>query len=120
MQLQGYLNSLTSTEIIRLIIIIIRDRQRWGKRKTIHLSLHHQNDSCITMGSDESHFIVSINCVGQSRNFKTVSTKHNLFEEKGVPPEAESSRKLGPNSAYQQLGKLVKRCLPDAPGSVSV
>ena len=44
MQLQGYLNSLSwcfkSTETIRLIIIIIRDRQRRGKRKTIHLSLH--------------------------------------------------------------------------------
>ena len=32
----------------------------WGKRETIkklYLSLHchHQNDSCIKMGSDESH-----------------------------------------------------------------
>ena len=28
----------------------------------IHLSLHclHQNDSCIKMGSDESHFILSL------------------------------------------------------------
>ena len=32
-----------------------------GKRESIYLSLHchHQNDSCIKMGSDESHFIVS-------------------------------------------------------------
>ena len=36
-------------------------RMRWGKREIIYLSLHchHQNDSCIKMGSDESHFNVS-------------------------------------------------------------
>ena len=58
---------------------------RWGERKIIYLSLHchHQNDSCITMGSDESHFNVSIGSDGQSH--RTVSTNHNLFEEKGEP-----------------------------------
>ena len=32
------------------------------ERETIHLSLlcHHQNDSCIKMGIDESHFTVSL------------------------------------------------------------
>ena len=32
-----------------------------GERETIYLSLHchHQNDPCIKMGSDESHFNVS-------------------------------------------------------------
>ena len=52
----------------------------------LHLSLHchHQNDSCIKMGSDERHFNVSsVHCEGQSH--KTVSTDHNLFEEKGEP-----------------------------------
>ena len=44
---------------------------------------HHQNDFCIKMGSDESHFNVSVGSDGQSR--KTVSTNHNLFEEKGEP-----------------------------------
>ena len=50
-----------------------------------HLSLqcHHQNDSCIKMGSDESHFNVSVGSDGQSH--KTVSTNHNLSEEKGEP-----------------------------------
>ena len=43
------------------------------------------------MGSDESHFNVSVGSDGQSH--KTVSTNHNLFEEKGEP-------KRGP-SAYQ-------------------
>ena len=33
-----------------------------GKREIIYLPLHcdHQNDSCIKMGSDESHFNVSL------------------------------------------------------------
>ena len=35
------------------------------------------------MGSDESHFNVSAESDGQSH--KTVSTNHNLFEEKGEP-----------------------------------
>ena len=78
----------TSTETIRLI----RDGEkggkgvgRWGKREIIYLSLHchHQNGSCIKMGSDESHFNVSVGSDGQSH--RTVSTNHNLFEEKGEP-----------------------------------
>ena len=58
---------------------------RWGVREIIYLSLHchHQNDFCIKMGSDESHFYVSVGSDGQSH--KTVSTNHNLFEEKGEP-----------------------------------
>jgi len=35
------------------------------------------------MGSDESHFNVSVGSDGQSH--KTVCTNHNLFEEKGEP-----------------------------------
>ena len=50
-----------------------------GKWEIIYLSLHchHQNDSCIKMGSDESHFNVSLGSDGQSH--KTMSTNHNLF-----------------------------------------
>ena len=35
---------------------------RWGEREIRYLSLHchHQNDSCIKMGSDESSFNVSL------------------------------------------------------------
>ena len=43
----------------------------------------HKNDSCIKMGSDESHFNVSVGSDGQSH--RTVPTNHNLFEEKGEP-----------------------------------
>ena len=58
---------------------------RGGKREIIYISLHchHQNDFCVKMGSDESHFNVSVGNDGQS--YKTLSTNHNLFEEKGEP-----------------------------------
>ena len=58
-----------------------------GEREIIYLSLHchHQNDSCIKMGSNESHFNVSVGSDGQSHNYKTESANHNLSEEKGEP-----------------------------------
>ena len=57
----------------------------WGEREIIYLSLHchRQNDSCIKTGRDERHFDVSVESDGQSH--KTVSTNHNLFEEKEEP-----------------------------------
>ena len=70
---------------------LIRDGEKGGRghggggggREIIYLPLHchHQNDFCIKMGSDESHFNVSVGSDGQSH--KTVSTNYNLFEEKG-------------------------------------
>ena len=81
-----------STETIRLI----RDGEKEGMgyggggrgRLYIYYTYHyvhcnHQNDSCIKMGSNQSHFNVSVGSDGQSH--KTVSTNHNLFEEKGEP-----------------------------------
>ena len=71
---------LTSTETIRLI----RDGEKGGKGKLIYLSLHchHQNDSCIKMGSDESHFNVSsVVRVKVTRQCPQTTT----FEEKGEP-----------------------------------
>ena len=68
---------------------VMRDEEkgvwRWGKRNIIYLSLrcHHQNDSCIKLGSDESHFNVSVGSDGQSH--KTVSTNNDLSEENGEP-----------------------------------
>ena len=63
----------------------------------LYLSLHchHQNDSCIKMGSDENHFSF-VNCEGQ--NHKTMSTNHNfqrgggggrrgMKKENGVPAD---------------------------------
>ena len=50
-----------------------------GEREIMYLSLHcrHQNDSCIKMGGDESHFNVSVGSDGQS--YRTISTKHTTF-----------------------------------------
>ena len=63
---------------------------RWGEREIIYLSphCHHQNDFCIKVGSDESHFYVSVGSDGQSH--KTVSTKHNISEKKGKPKRYRS------------------------------
>ena len=49
----------------------------------LSLHCHHQNDFCIKVGSNESHFNVSVGSDGQSH--RTVSTNHNLSEEKGEP-----------------------------------
>ena len=51
-----------------------------GDYITLLLHCHHQNYSCIMMGSDESPFNVSVGSDGQ--NHKTVSTNHNLSKEK--------------------------------------
>ena len=49
---------LKSTETTRLI----RDGEKGEEREIIYPSLpcHHQNDSCIEMGNDESHVNVSL------------------------------------------------------------
>ena len=56
---------------------------RWERgRGIIYLSLHchHQNDSCIKMGSDESHFNVSLTVRDKvTRQCPQTTT----FEEKG-------------------------------------
>ena len=50
------------------------------------------DDFCIKMGSVESHFNVSVGSDGQSH--KTVSTNHNLFEEKGEPKRYQRTEVL--------------------------
>ena len=69
---------------------------RLGEREIIYLSLHchHQNDSCIKMGSDESHFNVSL-IVRDKVTRQCPQT--TILELKGRA-EADSNR--GP-SAYQ-------------------
>ena len=56
---------------------------RWRKREIIYLSLHchHQNDSCIKVGSDESHFNVSLIVRDKVTN-ETVSTNHKFWKRK--------------------------------------
>ena len=56
---------------------------RWVEREIIYLSLHchHQNDFCIKVGSDESHFNVSlIDDLRKSRGLHSVSAyRHGLY-----------------------------------------
>ena len=55
-----------------------------GESEIIRLSLlcHHQNDSCIKMGSDESHFNVSLIVRDKVTRLIPQTT---TFEEKGEP-----------------------------------
>ena len=52
-----------------------------GDYTSVTLHCHHQNESCIKMGSYGSHFIVSL-IVRASH--KTVSTDHNFGRERRV------------------------------------
>ena len=79
---------------------------RWGKRGIIHLSLHchHQNDSCIKVGSDESHFNVSL--IVRDKVTRPCPQTATFWRER----RAEAASNRGP-SAYQPnalpLGSLV-------------
>ena len=55
---------------------------RW-RLYTYRYTVSTKNDFCIKMGSDESHFNVSVGSDGQSH--RTVPTNHNLFEGKRGP-----------------------------------
>ena len=59
---------------------------RWGEREIIYLSLHchHQHDSCIKMGSDESYFNVSL-IVRDKVTRQCPET--TIFEQKGEPKQ---------------------------------
>ena len=64
-----------------------------GKREIINLSLHchHQNDSCIKMGSDESHFNVSLIVKDKvTRQCPQTTT----FEDKGEPKQNQTEALL--------------------------
>ena len=57
-----------------------------GEREIIYLSLHchHQNDSCIKMGSDESHFSFSLIV---SKKVIRQCPQTTTFEDKGEPKQ---------------------------------
>ena len=60
-----------------------------GKREIIYLSLqcHHQNDSCIKMGSDRSHFNVSLIVRDKATRQCPQTT---ASEEKGQPKQIQT------------------------------
>ena len=72
-----------STETMRHIRDGEKGVRRWGgKEDYVYLSLHchHQNDFCVKMGSDESHFNVSLIVRDKVRRWCLQTT---TFEEKG-------------------------------------
>ena len=57
----------------------------WGRRRLyLTLHCHHQNDSGIKTGSDESRFNVSL-IVRDKVAFKTVSAQTTTFEDRREP-----------------------------------
>ena len=70
----------------------------WGERGIIYLSLHchHHNDSCIKMGSDESHFNVSL-IVRDKVTRKCPQTA--TFEENGEPKRIRTEVSYQPNAS---------------------
>ena len=75
-----------STETISLIRDGGKGVWRWGEREIIYLSLHchHQNDFCIKVGSDVSHFNVSLIVRDKVTRQRPQTT---TFEEKGEPKQ---------------------------------
>ena len=82
---------------------LIRNREnggkgvwRCGKGDIVYLSLHchHQNDTCIKVGSDQSRFNVSL--IVWVKVTRQVSTDHNFSRER----RAEADSNHGP-SPYQ-------------------
>ena len=75
---------------------------RWGNRKLIYLSLrcHNHNDTCIKMGSDESHFNVWL--IVRDKVTRQVFTAHNFWRER----RAEADSNWG-SSAYQPNALLL-------------
>ena len=62
---------------------------RWGEREIIYLSLHchHQNDFCIKVGSDDSHFNVLLVVRDKvTRQYPQTTT----FEVKGEPKQIQT------------------------------
>ena len=58
------------------------------------------------MGSDESHFNVSLYC-GEGQSLKTVSTGHNLFEEKGEPKRSRTEALLLTSLFMSQVNMML-------------
>ena len=75
-----------AAKLAKPTIRLIRDGEKgvWrrGKREIIRLSLHchHQNDSCIKMGRNESHLNISLIARDKATRQRPETT---TFEEKG-------------------------------------
>ena len=82
-----------STKTTRLIRDGEKGLWRWEKREIIYLSphYHHQNCFCIKVGSDESHFHVSLIVRDKiTRQCPQTTT----FQEKGEPKRIRTEAPL--------------------------
>ena len=61
-----------------------------GWREIIYLSphCHHQNDPCIKMGSNESHFNVSVGSDRQSHRTQTTTFLNRKESLSGIEPRS--------------------------------
>ena len=66
----------TSAETIRLIRDGRMEEGEEGDYVSTAILCHHQNDSCIKMGSDESQFNISL--IVRDKVTKSVSINHNF------------------------------------------
>ena len=85
------------------------------KREIIYLSLHchHQNDSSIKMGSDESHFNVSL--IVRDKVIRQCP-QTTTFEEKGEPKRIRTETPLLTSLRPYRYAKPVhERCLTPMP-----
>ena len=62
---------------------VVEEGEGRGRLYTYRYTVTTRMTPALKMGSDGSHFNVSVGSDGQSH--KTVSTNHNLFEEKREP-----------------------------------
>ena len=65
---------------------LIRDGEKGGWGVEVGIDCHHQNDSCIKMGSDESHFNISVGSDGQSH--KTTTFLKRKESRSGIEPRS--------------------------------
>ena len=82
------------------------------KREIIYLSLHchHQNDSCIRMGRDESHFNVSLSV---SDKVTGQCPQTTTLEEKGEPKRIRTEVPLFTNLTPYRWAKPAHSSKPN-------
>ena len=81
-----------------------------GEREIIYLPLHyhHQDDSCIKMGRDESHFNVSLTVTDKvTRQCPQTTT----FEEKGEPKQIRTEVLLLTSPTPYRWAKAAHSCV---------
>ena len=91
----------------RLIIDGEKGVWRWGKGEIIYLSLqcHHQNDSCIKTGSDESHSNVSV----EAALLSELEFKHQLTTAGGGRGGREGRMRAPRCRGVQKTGNGMER-----------